>query len=61
MNEFTNTKYEKPPLGLKPRRVHDYQRVKDIVAAMNRYIEVDKVIPTEWAEELWDLLFRYEC
>lgn len=50
----------KPPLGLEPRRIHDYHRVKDIVSAMNRYVEVDKVIPTEWAEELLDILYRYE-
>lgn len=55
-----NGSYNKPPLGLEPRRIHDYQRVKDIVAAMNRYIEADKVIPTEWVEELWDLLSMYE-
>lgn len=52
--------YKKPPLGLKPRKIHDYQRAKDIIIAMERYTEDDQIIPSEWIEELRDLLLRYE-
>lgn len=57
---FTDEKKSKPPLGLEPRKIHDYARIKDIVAAMNRYVEADKLIPSEWVEELLYLVLHYE-
>jgi len=47
----------KPPLGLKPKRVHDIHRVNDIIDAIKRYINTDKVVPDDWRDELDDLLY----
>jgi len=47
---------ELPPLGLKPRRLHDAGRIKDIVSAINRYREAKLEIPKEWTEEYNDLV-----
>lgn len=46
---------EKPPLGLKPKRIYDRIRAVDILEAMSRYIYADKLIPKEWFYELMDL------
>ena len=48
----TPSNYVKPPLGLQPQSVHDNLRVKDILAAMQRYVAANKPIPNEWLEEL---------
>ena len=45
-----------PPLGLKPRYVHDSERLKDIISAMERYSKVSKPIPGVWIDELKDLI-----
>lgn len=51
-----NKKVEvKPPVGLKPRHLHDETRIKDIHDAMGRFIEAGKQIPAEWAKEMLDL------
>ena len=46
----------KPPLGLKPRYIHDKARVKEILDAMERYSYQRFPIPTEWVEELRELI-----
>lgn len=46
--------HPKPPLGLKPRTIHDEQRRDEIINACNRYIEAKKAIPYEWIEELFE-------
>lgn len=50
---------KKPPLGLKPRRVHDMERFVEIVDAIHRYVVAGKGIPTEWVEELSDIAWAY--
>jgi hypothetical protein len=45
-----------PPLGLRPRWLVAEQRIAEIKAAMNRYIEANEPIPSEWQEELHELL-----
>ena len=45
------SKFEKPPLGLKPKWIHDQQRQREIMAAIARYLEVGKRPPKEWAIE----------
>jgi hypothetical protein len=45
-----------PPLGLRPRWLVAEQRVAEIKAAMNRYIEANEPIPSDWQEELHELL-----
>ncbi|MDF2881517.1 MAG: hypothetical protein K0R54_2074 [Clostridiaceae bacterium] len=44
--------FERPPLGLKPRRICLEERIAEIQNAINRYVEARKPIPKEWTEEL---------
>jgi len=56
-DSVTEKKYMgKPPLGLKPRSIHEKERITEILEAMKRYNDVGKSIPLEWANELCDLL-----
>lgn len=54
---INNETLGKPPLGLKPKWLHDEQRLDEVVAAINRYIEAKKLIPQEWMEE-YNLLIK---
>lgn len=45
----------KPPLGLKPKYIHEAQRLSEISAAINRYMLFSKEIPIEWVEEYNEL------
>lgn len=49
------SKLERPPLGLKPRWLHEEHRIQEIEAAMVRYSTEEKEIPKEWKEELLQL------
>lgn len=49
-------KQEKPPLGLKPKSIHDRERAMEIIAAMERYTNANKKIPREWICEIADLI-----
>lgn len=51
---------EKPPLGLKPRWLHDKERMLEILAAMARYVEDGKVPPRGWWLELDELMVRFD-
>lgn len=42
---------ERPPLGLKPFKIHHEQRLAEINAAINRYMDANLVIPNEWIAE----------
>lgn len=46
---------QKPPLGLKPRYIHDSQRIDEILCAIERYTDANMSIPKSWVEELRDL------
>lgn len=48
-------KPRKPPLGIKPRRLHEKQRLAALVEAIKRYAEADFPIPDEWWEEYEEL------
>ena len=50
---------KKPPLGLKPRYVHDMERFVEIADAIHRYIAAGKSIPDEWVEELSNIAWAY--
>jgi hypothetical protein len=59
--------HEKPPLGLKPRLVHDSERISELVLAIDRYTwdhstgikyRPDRI--REWAEEIAEIATRYE-
>lgn len=41
----------KPPLGVMPNWLHNERRAEDLKAAINRCIDANCEIPTEWIEE----------
>lgn len=45
----------KPPLGLKPRFLVVEERIKDIIAAIERVNTANEIIPHEWIDELIEL------
>jgi len=47
-----------PPLGIRPKEVIIKDRIKEIVSAMRRYQTSRKKIPSEWFEELEQLIFN---
>lgn len=47
---------ERPPIGIKPRYIHDEERKQEIMDAMVRYSNAFKPIPVEWLDELRDLI-----
>jgi len=49
----------KPPLGLKPRYIHEIERIEQIQDAIKRYYDNFLKIPDEWFEELKELLNRH--
>ena len=53
--EWFKLKVEKPPLGLIPLYLHNYNRLNDIKVAIVRYKEVGKDVPQEWLFEENDL------
>ena len=50
----------KPPLGVRPRAIHDQGRLSDLFNAVLRYMTDGRKIPEAWREEIDDLLFRYQ-
>jgi len=53
---FVESEMKKPPLGLKPKWIHDRDRALEILDAMGRYIEDGVKVPSEWFEELNEIL-----
>ena len=47
---------QKPPIGLKPRYIHDGERIDEILRAIERYTDANMPIPRSWVNELRDLL-----
>lgn len=47
---------QKPPVGLKPRYIHDGERIDEILCAIERYTDANMSIPKSWVEELRKLL-----
>lgn len=47
---------EKPPIGLKPRKLHDEERIKAICEAVIRYASNGQLPDKEWIDELADLI-----
>jgi hypothetical protein len=45
------TEHPRPPLGIKPKWLHDEQRREDIIEAAFRCYEAKKPIPIEWINE----------
>ena len=47
---------KRPPIGLKPKWLHDEQRLKDVRDAIVRYYNADMPIPIKWIEEYNELI-----
>ena len=45
----------KPPIGLKPRSIHEEERKQEILEAMQRFNEAGERIPQDWIDELTEL------
>jgi hypothetical protein len=60
---FDPLRAPRPPLGVKPRRIHDLQRLHELAAAIARYTDLgaDALAPTghetleEWAKEAYEI------
>ncbi|WP_038692892.1 hypothetical protein [Paenibacillus stellifer] len=52
------TQIPKPPIGLRPRFVWEYERIKEISAAIRRCASANHNIPTDWIEEYNELIDR---
>ena len=42
---------QKPPIGLKPKYIHDSERFQEVCLAIARYYKKSFPIPVEWIEE----------
>ncbi len=51
--------YEKPPLGLEPKWIHDVKRIREILDAIERYSDANMPIPKVWVDELRELFYVY--
>jgi len=51
---------QKPPLGLVPRSVRDFERVSEILEALGRYNDAGKPVPREWLAELEEKIRKEE-
>jgi hypothetical protein len=58
--ETPPVKQRSPFFGLKPRRIHDKERMQDLLEEMLRYVEAGWLIPHEWVNELAELSVRQE-
>lgn len=48
----------KPPIGLKPRFIHDEERLVQVRSAIDRYMKANMRVPVEWIEEHNELTGR---
>lgn len=48
----------KPPLGITPRKILDAERLKEIAAGIQRFIEADILVPEVWFEEVFEIYDR---
>ena len=46
---------KRPPIGIKPKCIHNTERINEIRDAMRRYDEAGYIAPKEWWNELMDL------
>lgn len=57
---MTDKKLSRPPLGIKPRHIHDRERLEEIDGAITRFIEATYPIPIEWIKERNEILNNLE-
>jgi hypothetical protein len=53
-------KQKKPPLGVMPKDIWDFLRIKDLKAAIDRYETAKMEVPHDWIKEYNDLVNIYE-
>lgn len=61
LNNDSAPKSKRPPIGLKPRYIHDHERYIEICGAIQRYYDAGKKIPVEWIEEYNELVEKEKC
>lgn len=49
---------KKPPIGIAPREIWEYQRFRDLMTAIMAYSDSGDMYPIEWLDELADLSLR---
>ena len=49
-----------PPLGLKPRWLVEEERFNEVDGAIKRYVQANKMVPSEWRDEWNELYVRKE-
>lgn len=49
---------KKPPIGIKPRYIHDSFRRNEIKDAISRYIQANVKIPLKWVTEYNEIIER---
>ncbi len=54
--QLPHTLNDRPPAGLVPKYLWKEQRLKDIKAAIKRYLDGNFPFPPEWVEEYNELL-----
>jgi hypothetical protein len=47
---------KEPPIGLRPKYIADFQRIEEIMAAILRYYKEHEKVPTEWIDELGNIV-----
>ena len=43
---------KKTPIGIEPRYIWEKKRIKELKAAIKRYVDADMEVPIEWVTEL---------
>lgn len=46
---------DKPPLGVLPKFLWDEQRMVDLTEAINRFMDANEPVPSEWVQELAEI------
>ncbi len=54
--EFDYLLKDAPPIGLRPKKFAQSERLLEILSAMTRYAEAGKVIELDWLNELNDIV-----
>lgn len=50
---------QRPPLGLKPKRIVEKERFFEILGAVERYVRAGMEIPEEWISEMLQLVRKH--
>lgn len=59
--ERTGPSLKPPPLGICPREIHRANRIGNIIGAIWRYVDADKRVPSDWVNELQQLIDEHNA